>query len=113
LYVCHRYMLNVYGSYDPEVRLVPYNKVGLDLIVKAHNEYLRILELALHSRMFTHIKVKSHEYSIYALQSASWLGRSRQNSAHRLTFVKALFQSSQGQGTVGMRMEVLRGTVLG
>jgi len=44
LYVCHRYMLNVYGSYDPEVRLVPYNKVGLDLIVKTHNEYLRILE---------------------------------------------------------------------
>jgi len=32
-------------------------KVALDLTVKTHNEYLRLLKFASYSRTFTHIKV--------------------------------------------------------
>jgi len=55
------YTVYIYGSYDPEVRYIPHSEVALDLILKAHNEYLRILKLYGCLRI-----IKSHEYSICA-----------------------------------------------
>ena len=62
--ITDKYISYIYGSYDHDVQYVSHDKRALD--VKMHIEYLQILQLVPYSRTFTHIKVKSEEYSIYA-----------------------------------------------
>ena len=60
--ITDKYILYIYGSYDHDVQDVSQNKLALD-VKDAHRIFTNITT---YSRIFTHIKVKSQEYSIYA-----------------------------------------------